>query len=457
MRKPTSLKLRLTLLFCIISTTVFLTFGWLIERSINEHFAMEDIKELNVITQAVEKSLLSLKPHQDFLQIKQRFDDILVGHHAPLLNISNDKNTILYRSSNIAELSSIPIPKKNIDKGALIEWSDEKHSYRVLIKKIKNKQQIFTVIVAVATDFHLHFLIEFQNILWLMVTSGILIMGVLGWFAIRHGHKPLHNIVEQISQINAQELNTRLSPDAVPAELTDLAISFNELLHRLETSFNRLSHFSDDIAHELRTPITNLMTQTQVAMSKARSENEYKEILYSNMEEYERMAQMIRDMLFLAKAENGIFLPNNEKIMLDTEVLKLFDFYEALAEEKGVILTLKGKAKVSGDSAMISRAINNLLSNALRHTPNNGEITITLSSENDMSKICIKNPGEKIADKHLPHLFDRFYRIDPSRHRSSENTGLGLSITKSIIDIHHGEIVANSNEDYTAFTITRPT
>ncbi len=456
MARPTSLTLRLTLLFSAVATVVFLAFGWIIERSIEEHFVAQDSKELAVVAQAVKQSLATLQANADLSAIKQRFDDMLVGHHNPLLYITDGSGPPLY-SSTESDLSQVPLPSKNhLSHHNIQQWSDNKHHYRVLIQQVAGKSGPYTIIIAVAIDFHLQFLTQFRHTLWLMVAFGILIMGVMGWIAVRHGHKPLHKIVEQISRISAHELNSRLTPEAVPAELINLAISFNELLQRLEEAFNRLSNFSADIAHELRTPVTNLMTQTQVALSQARDATEYQEILYSNMEEYERMAQMIGDMLFLAKADNARHPPNTEMIDLKSEVSNLFDYYGAWAEECHVSLEQQGDACVQGDRLMLRRALSNLLSNAVRHTPQNERVTITLRQSENSVVIVVQNPGTVIPSEHLEKVFDRFYRTDPSRQRSGEGAGLGLAIVKSIIEAHGGNIGVNSDASATKFIISLP-
>ena len=457
MRRPTSLTLRLTLLFSAVATLVFLAFGWIIERSIEEHFEAQDSQELKVVARAVKESLTKLKMNDDLSAIKQRFDDMLIGHHNPLLYISDGSSPPLYSSSE-ADLSLVPLPSANhLAHHTVQQWNDQQHHYRILIQQIAGKSNgPYTVIIAVAIDFHMLFLTRFRHTLWLMVASGIIVMGIMGWIVVRSGHRPLHHIVEQISRISANELNSRLTPEAVPAELTELAQSFNDLLQRLEEAFNRLTNFSADIAHELRTPVTNLMTQTQVALSQARDAEEYQEILYSNMEEYERMAQMISDMLFLAKADNARHPPNSEIIDLKSEINNLFDYYGAWAEECQVSLIQEGDAHVKGDRLMLRRALSNLLSNAIRYTPADNCVTIKLScTENDLL-LVVQNPGTSIPPEHLAKVFDRFYRTDPSRQRSGEGAGLGLAIVKSIVEAHSGTIVASSDERGTEFRITLP-
>jgi len=455
MRRPTSLTLRLTLLFSAVATVVFLAFGWIIGHSIENHFVSEDASELKIILQAVDQSLAGPTSQNDLLRIKQRYDDILVGHHGALLHITDASGKTLYSSPGL-DLSLVPPPEQHL-QGSIQQWNDTKKNYRILTQQIAGQSNgPYTVMIAVAIDFHLHFFKEFRRTLWLMVVSGVVVMGLMGWIAVRQGHQPLHHMVDQVSRISANQLNTRLSPDTVPTELTELAVSFNELLQRMEEAFIRLSNFSADIAHELRTPVTNLMTQTQVALSQARSATEYQEILYSNMEEYERIAQMIGDMLFLAKADNGLNPPNAVDIDLESEVRNLFDYYEAWAEECHVSLALEGNAHVNGDRLMLRRALSNLLSNAIRHTPADNCVTIKLNRDENQVLIVVQNPGTPVPTEHLSKLFDRFYRIDPSRQRSGEGAGLGLAIVKSIVETHGGKIVATSNETGTQLRISLP-
>jgi two-component system heavy metal sensor histidine kinase CusS len=211
--------------------------------------------------------------------------------------------------------------------------------------------------------------------------------------------------------------------------------------------------FSSDLAHELRTPLSNLLTQTQVALAQPRSADEYRDILASNAEEFERLAKMVSDMLFLAKTENGIDLPHRERIQLHQEVRALFDFYEAVADEKRIRLSLQGAADIEGDRLMIRRAISNLLSNALRHAHPGTVVEVVLSSQPGEVRLAVVNQGPIIAPSDLPRLFDRFYRADRSRaHPASEGAGLGLAITQAIIASHGGTIQAESQSEATCFT-----
>ena len=243
----------------------------------------------------------------------------------------------------------------------------------------------------------------------------------------------------------------------MPAELVELSISFNDMIERLEDVFRRLSGFSADIAHELRTPITNLKTQTEVALSQSRSIEQYREVLYSSLEEYERMAKMVGDMLFLAQADNNLLKPELVKIDLGAEMRNLFDYFGAWAEEREVELKLSGEQIcVQGDRLMIRRALSNVLSNAIRYTPAGHTVNVTLESSMKVATIRVKNPGSVVPAEHLDRIFERFYRTDASRQRGVEGAGLGLAIAKSIVEAHSGKIHASSASEFTELRISLP-
>ncbi len=457
MKQPISLTLRLTLLFSTVATLVLLSFGWLIERSMENHFELGDIKELKLIAQAVKEPLQEMQSDQNLPLLQQRFDDILIGHHHPLLQIIDNKGDALYSSPEFKK-GSIDLSGFTPSNQILIQqWQNGNNHYRVFAEQVLVNNTIpYTVIVAISTDFHQHFLSNFRFILWLMVISSIIVMSIMSWLAVHYGHRPLRQIINQLGHISSNELSTRLDPDTVPKELADLIRSFNDLLERLDRAFDRLSHFSDDIAHELRTPVTNLITQTQVALSRTRSNEEYLEVLYSNMEEFERLSQMIADMLFLAKTDNKIDPIEMEDVDLYEEVQNLFDYYEAWAEDNEVSLLVEGKLQFRCNRLMLRRAISNLVSNAIRYTPKGQTVIIKLEHFENRVCILVQNPGEPILSKHLPKLFDRFYRVDPSRQRTGEGTGLGLAITKSIVEAHGGNIYVTSDEQKTQFQIILP-
>lgn len=456
-----SMTVRLTMLFALSSTVVLLLLGYLIAGSLERHFEEQDMEVLTGKLKLAQHALEKVRSTVDLDVLRQHLDDSLVGHHGLELVVVAPAGQILFATSGAQFPQSLLNSRVRVDSARPTVWTTEDNrplrGVSALARTgIKDAQP---GIVAVATDIshHEHFMSSFRMTLWSFVVLAALLTGFLGWLAVRRGLAPLQAIRQEAAGITAHRLHSRLSADAVPVELADLVEALNEMLARLEDSFRRLSDFSSDIARELRTPVTNLLTQTQVTLSKARTSNEYCDVLASNAEEFERLARMIADMLFLAKSDNDLVIPNKEPLNLIDEVKGLFEFYEALAEEKSIVLTCSGSGFVSGDRLMLRRAISNLLSNALRHTPAGGRIVVRVDDTGDsVVKLSVENAGETIPLEHLPRLFDRFYRVDSSRQRLSEGSGLGLSITRSILRAHGGDAFIRSEGGMTVFELKIP-
>ncbi len=301
---------------------------------------------------------------------------------------------------------------------------------------------------------HQHFLQRMQRLIWLTVSLSALATALLGAWAARSGLRPLRRMGEVAASVSAHSLTQRLPQEQMPGELAELAQAVNAMLARLDDAFQRLSAFSADIAHELRTPLSNLLTQTQVILTQPRPLEDYREALHSNLEELQWMAQLVNDMLYLAKADHGLLMPSREALDLGDEVDALLEFFTLLAEDAQVTLVREGTAQTMGDRGMLRRALSNLLDNALRFTPPGGEVRVRIESG---VTLTVENSGEGIPAPLLPRLFDRFYRADPSRRAgSSEHAGLGLAITQSIVRAHGGKIYCESQAGWTRFVIELP-
>ncbi|HEX8873469.1 MAG TPA: heavy metal sensor histidine kinase, partial [Nitrosospira sp.] len=202
--------------------------------------------------------------------------------------------------------------------------------------------------------------------------------------------------------------------------------------------------FSADLAHELRTPINNLRGEAEVALSKPREAHEYREILASSLEEYDRLSRMMDSLLFLARADSTQTMVTRSRIDVRTEVTKVISFYEALATEQEVRITCAGDGAMDADPILFRRVISNLLSNALHYTPSGGEIAFSIQHIDGGIEVTCRDSGTGIAQEHLPKIFDRFYRADPSRDAKTEGAGLGLAIVKSIVGLHDGKTTVQS-------------
>ena len=282
--------------------------------------------------------------------------------------------------------------------------------------------------------------------IYLVLIVGILLAGIIGMLIARRGLTPLRRIASVIQRIRASQLHERLAPARWPRELTMLATSFDEMLDRLEDSFIRLSRFSTDIAHELRTPFNNLMGETEVALTKTRTIEEYQQILESSMEEYTRLSHMIEGLLFLARAENTDIQLDRTKVDSLKEIQGVLEYYEALAEEKEINVQCTGSGSVYADPLLLRRAVTNILSNAFRYSPSGSSIYIDVQKDGgQFLSISIRNNGIGIEATELRKIFERFYRTPGAKSHDTRGSGLGLSIVKSIMDLHGGTIDVRSD------------
>lgn len=455
-----SITFRLTLLFALVSTTVLLLLGLLIGTLVEHHFEELDMELLGGKLELLRHTLEKVRSDPELEALPKQLEDMLTGHHGLAVVVLKPGDQLLYATEGVqfppellAGAGERPLQPTR--------WDDtENHSYRgISVRMPTGIAGAAPATVAIATDLahHEDFMQSFKVALWTVVGLAALLSGFLGGMAARRGLAPLRDISRSVADITANRLDRRLSADSIPVELAEVIQTLNAMLARLEASFRRLSDFSSDLAHELRTPVSNLLTQTQVTLSRARTLDEYQDVLGSNAEEFERLSRMIADMLFLAKADNNLIIPHREKVDLAAEVGSLFEFYEALVEEKGGSLTFSGGGTVLGDRLMLRRAIGNLLSNAVRHMPEKGRITVCVdAAEGSSVVLTVKNTGPSIAPEHLPRLFDRFYRADASRQHFGEGAGLGLAITRSIARAHGGDVCARSEHGVTTFEIRLP-
>ncbi|MGT2552241.1 heavy metal sensor histidine kinase [Acinetobacter geminorum] len=447
-----AISFRIAIIFTLSTVVILMIMGLVIHQLVMHHFETQDRTQLEGKIQLLH-NLLEQNPSNS-QDLNLYLKDALVGHHDLIVQIERPTGQIIF-SSAPAIINSQSLIKSKYNPW--IEWKIENKTYRGLIynKASDQNNSISTaqIIVGVDTSEHIHFLNEFRRQLLYIGIIGTICLMLLGWFAAWRGLRPVQKMAKVAEGISAQHLSERLEVDNTPTELKSLAIAFNDMLDRLETAVGKLSDFSSDLAHEMRTPINNLMTQTQVCLSRTRDITTYQEILFSNLEEFERLARMVSDMLFLAKAEHGLHRANLQRVNLVKEVSALFDFYDAIAAEKGMSLEQTGQGYVEGDPSMLRRALSNLLSNAIKYGKTDSIIKINCQQNNDATVLTIENESSPLSQEQLTRLFDRFYRTDASRQRVEEGTGLGLAITKSILDVHGATIQANYDDGHIIFKI----
>jgi two-component system heavy metal sensor histidine kinase CusS len=457
-----SLTRRLTLMFAASACAVLLVLGWVVAKSVEQHFEDLDMMELSGKMELIQQGLQTVNSTDALTSFTHQLARSLVGHHGLQVMMLDTDSAVLFATAhaNFPVDQVLSLASQSAGRPAL--WQQGDQSYRVIARRLPTATrdasgEAIDLVVLTATDIghHQSYMRDFLRTLWLFVAGAGAGVALLGWAVVRSGLAPLHAMRAQAQGVTAQQLSQRLPLHNMPVELAELAQTLNDMLARLEVAFARLSDFSSDIAHELRTPVSNLMTQTQVVLAQPRDAAQYKTILESNAEELEHMARMIADMLLLARSDNGLALPNRETVNLADETRALFDYYDALAADKGLQLSLVGQALVPADRLMLRRAVGNLLSNAIRHAQGGSAIVVTLIQQTDVVSLSVENHGDTIAPDYLERVFDRFFRADAARQRS-EGTGLGLAITKSIVTAHAGQIQVQSAAGLTRFTITLP-
>lgn len=457
MLRRLSLTHRLTLFFTLVSVAMAIGLGWVGLQAVERHFEDLDRNTLQDKRHLIEDILANANSPDD---TRWRLSEALNHHHGLHVRVGHTQGEALFASAGFhPPAASAPLGQ---DHGppTLQHWdigNTELHGIRFEATPRFSPASPLDVAIAIDTGHHRQFLAELHLQLLAYAVAATLLSGLLGWLAAHQGMAPLRAMKKRAAIVSAQQLQQRMPVGAVPIEMADLAHELNHMLDRLEQDFQRLSAFSSDLAHELRTPISNLLTQTQVTLTSPRDVATYRDVLASNAEELQRLARMVSDMLFLAKTERGMELPSKERFPAAPEVQALLDFYEAVAEEKQVSLRMHGEGMVEGDRLMLRRAVSNLLSNALRHTPTGGAVTVCIGVDGQSTTITVDNTGQAIEARDLPRLFDRFYRADPARsHPDSDGTGLGLSITKAIIEAHGGNVTVSSTQGRTRFLLTFP-
>ena len=300
-----------------------------------------------------------------------------------------------------------------------------------------------TIQIAIDVSQKEAFLARFRLGFWIIILGSSAIFPLVGYQIARQGIRPVEEMAATARRISSTHLKERIVTEGYPFELASLAATFNQMLDRLEDSFDRISKFSADIAHDLRTPVNNIRGEAEVALARARTVDEYRDALESSLEEAVRLSDLIGNLLFLARTESPLTHLRRERV----DVAELLDgvqqYYEASAVEGGISLSTRpGDAPVIAqlDRTLMQRAVGNLVSNAVAHTPVGGSVVMATSAASAMVRIEVSDTGIGIPPEALPRVCDRFFRVDPSRSQASGGTGLGLAIVQGIMQLHGGRV-----------------
>ena len=283
--------------------------------------------------------------------------------------------------------------------------------------------------------------------LFTAVPSVLILAALFARFMARRALKPISRIIDTAREIGqGQELSKRIPVLKIKDELGQLALTFNEMMNRLENSFAQMRQFSSDASHELRTPLTVLKGQNELILSKQRKPEEYQEVISSNLEEINYMSKVLEDLFVLSKSDENQVNLDYKPVDLRALVEEVCKHAEILAEEKNIkiIIAFLEPIEIKGDEVRLRQMVWNVLQNGIKYTQQGGELKISLQNEGDFALLTIQDTGIGIPEEDLPLIFNRFYRVDKARTRDEGGSGLGLSICRQIAEAHKGKIEVES-------------
>ncbi|WP_313085342.1 heavy metal sensor histidine kinase [Pseudomonas sp.] len=446
---PRSLSLRLALMFALVSTALLGAIGFYLYQSLEREIAWRDDQALLGRLERM-AALLDDSDSIEVLRERPQLYANMLGNRDSLLWVLGESGAPLIEI-NPVQLAIPQLPPA--DHPRLEDLGDQA---RLAWIQIERPRGGLTLIAGKLLAEREQMLAAYRLKLWLALAAGALLAFLLGWLVSERGLRPVRQLTRRALAIDVQHLHLRIENSAELSELRALSEALNQMLARLEAGFAQLSRFSEDLAHEMRTPLSNLMGQTQQTLGRVRSLEDYQSLLASNQEEYERLARMISNMLFLARTEQVDAAIHRQDIDLAETVEQLGDYFEGVAEEHQMRVVNEASGSLHADPDLLRRALANLIANALRYGATGTTVTVASQCTDDRVVISVSNKGPAIPPEHLPRLFDRFYRCDPSRAQPGDSGGLGLAIVRSIMQLHGGEVRVTSEPSGTRFTLLFP-
>lgn len=438
-------------MFAFVSALLLGSIGFYLYQSLQREIAWRDDQALLGRLERMQ-ALINDSVSVERLRNRPTLYENMLGNRDNLLWIVDDTGQVLIEINPV----NMGVPKLPAAAQARLGDGHASQAVRLAWKDVVQGGRGLTLIAGKLLSEREQMLGAYRLKLWLALSVGALLAFVLGGWVSRRGLKPVRTLAQRAAGIDVQHLHLRLDEFNELSELQTLSHALNQMLARLEDGFAQLSRFSEDLAHEMRTPLSNLMGHTQQSLRHSRSIEDYQNLLVSNQEEYERLARMIDSMLFLARTEQSQAAAHDELINLHDLVEQLCEYFEGVAQERDVTLINHAHAELRADPALIRRALANLVANALRYGSSAADVIISSAVGEDRVKITVHNQGQPIPAEHLPRLFERFYRCDPSRNQPDDSGGLGLAIVHSIMQLHGGRVTVDSSQSGTIFCLEFP-
>lgn len=456
-----SLRLKLLFYFFIINFIVLFIYGGFIYSTakkgvLNTTDAQLKMISLDVIPDFKESSYSNAKEFAN--ELLEEFS--ITPLFLKIIYYNKESKTVEHESISSDEMSYLfEIPLNEIGHLSSIYYFN-KGVYRVSSMLIFEKEDS-KVFIQLATKKNIDSPYIRQLLYSLIIATPIILIIFLfiANMLINKTLFPVKEVIESVKSISAKSLSNRISTKKIPSEIEELVSTFNNLLSNLEDSFNKIISFSQDASHELKTPLTVIRGEIEVALKQERSTEEYKDILKDILEESISIQEIINQLLFLAKKDTAEIKSGFSEIYLDEIVTDTASWIEKFAKSKNISIVMKKIIPVTiyANETLLKIAINNILKNAIIYSNNSTVIEISMDETSEEYLLEIKDNGYGINDEDLPFIFDRFYRADKARSRKDAGFGLGLSIVKMILDIHNYKIELQSTKDIgTTVTILIP-
>lgn len=452
-----SIAWRLALAFAVVCALVLSAIGVFLYRSLDSEIAYrDDLALLGRLEQV--RALLADSDSLGALQARPRLYQNMLGNLDSLLLVrrADGSNVIAInpRQRELPPLNAIA-REQTPQRRDVLTWQAPDGAELALLSgdaQGPNGEPLTVIAGKVLTERE-QMLASYRLRLYLAIGLGALLAFALGLVLLRRGLQPLRQLSAAVRGIDLRSLDQRLPASGTPAELLEPVQALNGMLARLDDSVQRLSQFSADLAHEIRTPLHTLLASNGQALNHPRSSAEYQELLASNMEEFERLKRMAENLMFLARAEQAERALDLQTLDLHSLGSELCDYFEALADDRQLRLENQLHGELLADQQLLQRALGNLLANAVRHADEGTPISLRRRDEAGVCWLQVHNHGPVIAPEHLGKLFDRFYRVDPSRAQPGDSGGLGLAIVQSIMQLHGGRVRVSSDAAGTVFEL----
>jgi two-component system heavy metal sensor histidine kinase CusS len=454
-----SITVRLVVMFALAALATFSLIGAALYTVLQRELTQHQDDDLNTNLQNIRYSIERTGDTDRWGRVQAKMDTLTPADGRVRFWVLSDDPRYLY-GKGIGEFERMA---QNADGSGTISLPQHGQTFRTLSTRIGPLDQRPAVRLIVGVDVApfgktLH---AFLTALTLLTLGGVALVMWLGYWIARVGLRPLQRLSREAQALRPKATAQQLGVTELPLELRDLATAFNGALGRLEAAYQQLEAFNADVAHELRTPLANLIGSTQVALSRQRSAPEFQDVLQSNLEELERLRSIVNDMLFLARADQGEAANELAEVVVAREVEKTIEFFEFVLDESGTTVHVDGEAQARAtiNTALFRRALSNLLQNAIEHSRPGSRLAVSIARRAGAVWVSVSNPGSTIAAAHLSRLFDRFYRVDAARHDDGalHGHGLGLAIVKAVANMHGGAVSATSADGVTTIAFSVPT